>query len=70
MELELVKLDEDRFQILDSRGRIVTGYASELEARAFVAGYVLGKTDTADRVRSAVDAAIAPRPIANGAKVG
>jgi hypothetical protein len=36
---------EDRWEVLDMRGRAVGGFASQVECAAFVQGYVLGRQD-------------------------
>jgi hypothetical protein len=36
---------EDRWEVLDMRGRNVAGFASGLECASFIQGYLLGRQD-------------------------
>ena len=55
MDLEIVEVAEDRFQILDRRGRLVQSFGSRREATAFLAGYRLGREDATNIVRGALE---------------
>lgn len=55
MELEIVEVAEDRFQVLDRRGRLVDSSPSRREAERFLAGYRLGRADATTIVRSALE---------------
>jgi hypothetical protein len=55
MELEVVEVAPDRFQILDQRGALVHATASRGEAESFRAGYRLGREDATRIVRGALE---------------
>lgn len=55
MELEVVEVADDRYQILDRRGRLVTSTGNRGEAESFVQGYKLGRDDAATIVRNALE---------------
>ena len=43
--LEVVEVAEDRFQVLDDRGRLVRGFGNRERAEGFVEGYREGRSD-------------------------
>ena len=53
--IEVVQIAEDRYQLLDYRGRIVHATGSALEAEAFAIGYRTGRDDAAQVVRNALE---------------
>ena len=53
--LEVIESAEDRFQVIDGRGRLVMGYGSRPEAEAFVAGYRVGRQDGGSLAAQATD---------------
>jgi len=55
MELEIVEAADDRYQIVDRRGRIVSAFASPREADSFVQGYKLGREDASNILRGALE---------------
>jgi hypothetical protein len=55
VELEVVQAGEDRFQVIDRRGRLVQAFGSQREAEAFRAGYRLGREDATKIVRTALE---------------
>jgi len=55
MELEVVQAAEDRYQVLDRRGRLVQAFGNAGEAQAFLAGYKLGRDDAVAIVRNAIE---------------
>jgi hypothetical protein len=54
--LSIVAVSEDRFQVVDMRGRQVGGFTSHLECVAFVQGYLVGRDDAAIIAQQAVAA--------------
>jgi len=55
MELEIVEVAEDRFQVVDRRGRIMDATNSRRESEAFVRGYGASRADTSTIVRNTVE---------------
>ena len=55
MELEIVEVGEDRYQIVDQRGRLVHATGSKEEAGGILIGYKLGREDATRIVRGALE---------------
>lgn len=55
MELEIVEVAADRFQVLDRRGALVQSFGSNREAESFRLGYRLGREDATRIVRNALE---------------
>jgi hypothetical protein len=53
--LEVIEVAEDRFQVVDARGRFVTGKNSRAEAESFVEGYAEGRHDGATMAAHSTD---------------
>jgi hypothetical protein len=54
--LTYAAVTEDRWEVLDMRGRSVGGFASQLECAAFVQGYLVGRQDAGVIAAHAVSA--------------
>lgn len=55
MELEVVEVAPERYQVVDGRGALVHAAGSKIEAEAFRAGYRLGREDATRIVRGALE---------------
>lgn len=66
IELQVVEIAEDRYQIVDSRGRYVAGFPARASCDAFVVGYRTGRADAQEIISSALEN-LPPR-VANGAR--
>jgi hypothetical protein len=64
--LEAVEVADDRWHVVDARGRLVEASGSGVEARAFIRGYERGRHDGGALAALAVDAL--PARIAGGGR--
>jgi hypothetical protein len=55
VELDIVEVGEDRWHVIDGRGRYVAGFPDEPTAHAFVVGYRTGREDAREIVTGALD---------------